>query len=217
MHHPFCLQELITFPWWPVWITNITDLPDIIANAFHVRSNKNAWMLSGKTHCTGRNVRMESILHFVHLRSLHHWMIFTKSVSKVPITTFSRRCKAGLMPLTRMLWPSGNMIMHLNFLALQCCLSFFTNGGIAFCSGRWSVNRPDTHYAWNSRSCKVLWKKPKLLMKGMTPSSCIKWSPNTCSFQTYTLERGRWQISYTYGGDSGICASHCHQLGWPWT
>ena len=98
-------------------------------------------------------------------------MTFTKSLNKVPITTFSRRCKAGLMPLTRMLWPSGNIIMQLNFLALQCCLSFFTNGGITFCSGRWSVNRPDTQYAWNTRSYKVLWKKPNLPMKGMILSS----------------------------------------------
>ena len=179
MYHLFCLQEPITFPWWPVWIRNITDLPDIIDNASHVRSDNNAWMLSGRTHCTGRNVRMGWILHFVHLRSLHHWMTFTKSLNKVPITTFSRRCKAGLMPLTRMLWPSANIIMHLNFLALQCCLSFFTNGGITFCSGRWSVNRPDTQYAWNTRSYKVLWKKPNLPMKGMILSSCIKWSPNT--------------------------------------
>ena len=142
------------------------------------RSNNTASMLSGRTHCTGRNMGMVSTLHYVHLRHLHHWMIFTLSLSKVPSTTFSHWCKAGLMPLTHMLWPSGNIIMHLNFLVLLWCPNFFTNGGIAFCSGRWSVNRPDTHFAWNIRGWIAFWKKPNLPMKDIILLNCIKSSTN---------------------------------------
>ena len=138
------------------------------------RSNNTASMLAGRTHCTGRIMGIILILHYVHLCYLHHWMIFTLSLSKVPSTTFSYWCKADLMPLTHILWPSGNIIMHLNFLVLLWYPNFFTNGGIVFCSGRWSVNRPDTYFGWNIRGWIAFWKKPNLPMKNITLLNSIK-------------------------------------------